>query len=157
MMKPKFTRRSVNTYTKKVGKRIEQIIIRQLQILGNECVNIARNLTPDEGSYNDVTGNLRSSIGFTLYVGDKAYNADFQAFPGNGSTDGSEGVGKAQALALELGPLGAYSLVFVAGMEYAEEVEMRNKDVLTSAYLHAQKRMPQIKADILKAVNAAKI
>ena len=39
-------------------KDIADLIIEQLSYIGEECIRIAR----ENGSYNDITGNLRSSI-----------------------------------------------------------------------------------------------
>ncbi len=149
MMKPKFTRATVHKYTEGVARQLERIIIRELQILGAECVNIART----QGDYMDQTGNLRSSIGFELYANDKLVDENFEPHPGAGSTDGSEGKMKGKALATEIGPLGTYTLVIVAGMEYAEEVEARGRDVLSSANLYAETQMAMIKERILRLMN----
>ena len=157
MMKPKFSRASVKNYTDTVTKRIERVFIRELLKLGTECVNIARSLTVEDGSFTDVTGNLRSSIGFNLYVNGALFTDDFENNPGAGSTDGSEGVQKGKEIAAEIGPLGAFSLVLVAGMDYADEVEARGKDVLSSAYLHAEKEMPKIKLNIIRQLQLAGI
>jgi len=157
MMKPKFTRAKIQAYTQTITKRIERVFIRELLKLGTECVNIARSLSVEDGSYTDQTGNLRSSIGFELYVNGSLYIDDFAQNPGSGSTDGSEGMAKGKALATEIGGLGNFSLVIVAGMEYAEEVEARNKDVISSAYLYAEKELPKIKTRILRQMKAAGI
>ena len=43
-------------------KDIVELLIKQLSYIGEECIRIAR----ESGSYNDITGNLRSSIGYVI-------------------------------------------------------------------------------------------
>lgn len=149
MMKPKFTRATVNAYTQKRADIIQKLLIRHLIFLGEECVNICR----EKHGYMDQTGNLTSSIGYELFVNGKPYHENFKATPG--SESGDEGVNKGRALALEIGALGNYTLVLVAGMEYAEEVEARGKDVLTPGYLHMEQELPKIKLQILRELKQA--
>lgn len=150
MLKPKFTRNSVHKYTQKQLKIIERLIIRKLLKLGEEAVNLAR----QNHTYIDQTGNLTSSIGYELFVNGIAYHEDFQAFAG-GSESGEEGVLKGKAHALAVGPLGSYSLVIVAGMDYAEEVQARGKDVLSSAETYVTQELPKIKIQILNEFKLA--
>jgi len=143
MMKPRFTRKSIHTYSMNRLRVIERILIRELIAMAEEAVNICRNLTPDDNSYTDQTGNLRSSIGFELFVNGVAYHEDFKA-SGTGTESGETGMFKGKELAEEIGPLGAFTLIFVAGMDYAEEVEMRGKLVLTPGYDYIEKQMPKV-------------
>lgn len=43
---------------------IAKALVEQLTYIGEECVRIAR----ENGSYNDITGNLRSSIGYLSLI-----------------------------------------------------------------------------------------
>lgn len=148
MMKPLYTRKSVQTYTHEQMRKIENLFIREFIILGEAGVNAAR----EQHDYTDQTSNLTSSIGYELYINGKIYRENFEAYQG-GSESGEEGVLKGKALAAELGPMGNYTLIFVAGMEYAEEVELRGKNVLSPAYLLAEQEIPKIKERILRLVN----
>lgn len=149
MMKPKFNRQSVHTYVTKRHDIIKRLLIRKLLILGEQTVNICR----ENHTYTDQTGNLTSSIGFELFVNGSAYHENFQAFAG--SESGEEGVNKGRTFALEVGPLGNFSLVIVAGMDYAAEVEARGKDVLSSGYSFLEKELPKVKAEILRELKLA--
>lgn len=150
MMKPLFNRATVHNYTETRRKLIERIIIRELMAIGEEGVNIAR----QQHTYTDQTGNLTSSIGYELFVNGSSYIENFQ--PSEvGSESGEEGIAKGRALAAEIGPLGNFTLVFVAGMPYAEEVEARGKEVLSPAYLYAEQEIPRMKDRILRIINAA--
>ena len=48
-------------------KDIVALLVKQLSFIGEECIRIAR----ESGSYNDITGNLRSSIGYVVLVDGK--------------------------------------------------------------------------------------
>nr|GFB61037.1 hypothetical protein [Tanacetum cinerariifolium] len=101
MMKPKYTRSTVHAYTENRTKRIQAIIVRELLILAEEGVNIAR----DQHTYTDQTGNLTASIGYELYVNGSSYSSDFQP-SARGSESGEEGMAKGRALSAEIGPNG---------------------------------------------------
>ena len=136
-------------------------IIKQLTYIGEESVKIAR----EKGSYNDITGNLRSSIGYiVLYDGKPVAQGGLQQVQGRGENmtlvkyktksgkevkywakgangDGSKGIAKGQELLKKLQakfPRGIV-LIVCAGMNYAAYVEaLHHKDVLTSAELRAE-------------------
>ena len=111
------------------------IIFRFTQI-GEEAVKIAREKLPEDGSFHDVTGNLRSSIGYVvLHDGREVPVKDgVKAYPKGES--GAKGVAEAQQLMSRLKAKFPYGIVLIlcAGMEYAAFVEnVKHKDVLTSA------------------------
>lgn len=145
MMKPLFTRSTVNAYFQKRTNQIEIILVRELLVLAETGVNIAR----DQHTYMDITGNLTSSLGYELFVNGNSYSSNFE--PSSlGSESGDEGVIKGISLASEIGPMGNFSLIFVAGMPYAEEVEARGKEVLSPAYLYAEQEMPKLIQRVLR-------
>ena len=150
MIKPKFTRQSINAKFQQTTERIERILIRELTAMAEMGVNIAR----EQHTYTDQTGNLTSSIGYELYVNGKSYSENFQPSE-RGSDSGEEGINKGKSLSAEIGPLGNFSLIFVAGMPYAEEVEMRGKEVLNPAYLYVEQELPKLKARVLRLINKA--
>lgn len=144
MMTPKFNRKSVNAYTQNRVQTIERVLTSELIILAEQGVNIAR----EEHGYTDQTGNLTSSIGYELYVNGKSVRGNFEAKQGTES--GEQGVQTGRSLAAEIGPLGNFSLIFVAGMPYAEKVEAMGKAVLTPAYLFAEQELPKLKARLIR-------
>lgn len=144
---------------KTVDETINAVIV-QLQYIGEECVKIAR----EQGDYNDITGNLRSSIGYTvLYNGSvvtqsitnptsvspgvravKRVRKDGTEYTAKQKVggDGSEGNKQAKKLLSQLKsqyPRGCV-LIVCAGMEYAAYVEnVHGKRVLVDSKLLAER------------------
>lgn len=116
-------------------ERIRKVTLNEINRVGLEIVTAARQKQGHEvGGFNDITGVLRSSIGYiVLYDGVQIYS-DFQGVP--------EGVSDGKNLAeqtAESYPKG-YVLIMVAGANYATYVEDRGYDVITgSAILLAGK------------------
>lgn len=82
-----------------------------------------RGIRPD---YADQTGNLRSSVGYVLYIEGQPYKYDF-GNETNGSADGLNLANEVQNTFKA-----EFQLVFVAGMEYAKHVEDLGYNVLTA-------------------------
>ena len=124
-----------DTLNRKVTE-IREDLIEILCYIGEECVKVAR----ENGSYNDITGNLRSSIGYVvLYDGQVVQQSQGKTYKGR-KGNGAAGVPAAQALLSKLQAKFAWGLVLIvcAGMNYAAYVEaVRHKDVLTSAELRS--------------------
>lgn len=123
-------------------QRIEMLTIRALSYLGELCVIEARD-RPQEISWIDHSGNLRSSVGYIIAKDGKVVKySDFRQVRG-----GSEGADEGKRFAEELAKNSNsdYVLIVVAGMNYAEYVEaMDNKVVLVSAELYARRNLPTI-------------
>lgn len=124
-------------------KDIADLIIKQLSYIGEECIRIAR----ENGSYNDITGNLRSSIGYVILYDGKPvrYGASKQYSGEKGN--GEQGAPAAEALLKKLQAKFPWGIVLIvcAGMNYAAYVEnVHHKDVLTSAELKAESLMKQL-------------
>lgn len=130
----------INAAIQAEAKRVEKLTIRTLSYLGEQCVIEAKD-RPQESSWFDQSGNLRSSIGYVIvHNGGIIQYSDF-----NQVKQGSEGVKAGKELAEELAGkyTSGYALIVVAGMNYAELVEaMDNKVVLASAELFARKELP---------------
>lgn len=130
---------------------VNQKQIERLQYLGEMCVSHARNIPAPQG-FMDQTGNLRSSIGYAVYVNGVAIHTAYEQ-----TKEGSEGVKTGSALADKVGKsIDGIGLVLTAGMHYAVYVESKGRDVITSAELLAKKELPrmleELRANILKAV-----
>ena len=137
-------------------ERMEQVLVQRLLLIGEQCVNHARNLpSPSAADYNDLpkipphqpnyidwTGNLRSSIGYVVSVdGEIVGESRFE--PVAGGTEGaSRGRAYAESLVSQY-PKGI-CLIVVAGMNYARYVAARGYDVIDSAELHARQLVPQM-------------
>lgn len=118
-------------------KDIVDHLVKQLTYIGEECVRIAR----QNGSYNDITGNLRSSIGYVvLYDGNPVVYGSSKQYSGS-QGNGDQGAAAAEILLNSLRAKFHWGVVLIvcAGMKYAAYVEnIHHKDVLTSAELKAE-------------------
>lgn len=123
---------------------IHRAIETVMQFIGEECVRIAR----EQGTYNDITGNLRNSVGYVLVRNGDIICKNFEERVASKVVDAANGKGilQGQALAEELAKrfTKGYALIVVAGMHYAHYVESLNKDVLDSAERYAQQRVPKL-------------
>lgn len=122
------------------AKRVNTLTIRALSYLGELCVIEAKD-RPQESSWFDQSGNLRSSIGYVIVHNGKIIK--YSEF--NQVKQGTDGIKEGKELAKELAKqyTSGYALVVVAGMNYAELVEaMDSKVVLASAELFARKELP---------------
>ena len=124
--------------------RIHRAIETVMQFIGEECVRIAR----EQGTYNDITGNLRNSVGYVLVRNGDIICKNFEERVASKVIDAANGKGilQGQALAEELAKrfTKGYALIVVAGMHYAHYVESLNKDVLDSAERYALQRVPKL-------------
>lgn len=130
---------------------VDRQIIESLCHVGEEAVKLAKMIPPERG-FHDQTGNLRSSIGYVVCRDGKPVNVAFEAVKG-----GHVGVHEGQRLALQVGGqhTEGYTLVVVAGMNYAVYVESKGRDVLTSAEKQAEKQIAQELADLVTNVKNA--
>ena len=136
-------------YVVKCNEIIKRLTIRALSELGEQCVTKIRDRAGDKSWY-DHTGNLRSSVGYiVLYDGKEAQRGGFMptsAPEGNGSKGKQEGQNYLEETSKTVAESSDFSLVVVAGMNYAGVVEaMDNKDVLASAELWARGNRTEIK------------
>lgn len=150
-------------------KKLIQYLVEKLSYIGEACVKIAR----DNGDYNDITGNLRSSISYVvLNDGEVMSGGNFvakQVAPGykkvkrtrklkDGTVkeymanvkvggDGVKGQQEGEALLERLKAKFPWGVVLIvcAGMEYAAYVEnVRGKNVLASAELEAERLLNKL-------------
>ena len=131
-------------------KDITDFIIFRFEQIGEECVKIAR----EKGSYHDITGNLRSSIGYAIFVDGKTVRQGAPEQFAGSQGDGAKGAAEAQSLLNTLKSKFPWGVVLVicAGMEYAAYVEdIRHKDVLTSAEHVAERLVKELMGNLLKS------
>lgn len=135
-IKANFSMGSLELLFQEIPEIASHEMTRAFSYLGEQCVTRIRDRSGDE-SWNDQTGNLRSSIGYAVY--DHGRTVIESAFNQVGSgTQGSES-GRAMVDALARRWADTYALAVVAGMDYASYVEAKdNKDVLASAELWAK-------------------
>lgn len=127
---------------------LHEEILAELAYLGEESVVMMRE--QHAGDWTDRTGNLRSSTGYAIYnYGKKLIESSFSTVK-----NGSKGSAKGKKFVDELAAKYAntYTLVLLAGMDYAEFVEARGYDVVSGAALAARQKIDQ---RINKAVKRA--
>jgi hypothetical protein len=148
---PNFTRADVQKRFDAFLDQIERQQIKRLQKLGEMCVNHARSI-PKEQGFEDQTGNLRSSIGYMVFVDGVAIHSFY-----NQIKEGSTGIKAGEALAKEIGGKHQQGvcLVVTAGMNYALHVESRGRDVLTGAEHLAEKELPKMLEKLVSNIKRA--
>jgi len=122
-------------------------IVQALGKLGTECVNNARDL-PKSIGFEDHTGNLRSSIGFKVFVGGEPVMSDYKKTKPTKSEEGVvyDGMEKGMSLADSVGSeCGNHQIMLVvtAGMEYAVHVESTGHRVISTAEQMCRARFPE--------------
>ncbi len=124
---------------------IEDKIVNALLYCGEKAVEYART----RNTYQDRTGNLRSSIGYVIVRnGSIIHQSAFQQVNGPERGKASEnGSNKGLAYAAEIAKkfTNGYVLIVVAGMHYAYYVEtLHNLDVIGGAKIDAERRLKMI-------------
>ena len=129
-IKPKFGSGFVAAQVNAFQERLEKATIFLLQSLGEDLAKYAK----DHHNYQDQTGNLTNSIGYAVVRQGKIVTYGGEVQPGEGA---AEGLKVATQMAATLP--NSFSLIIVAGMNYAAYVEnIHHRDVLTSAELVAE-------------------
>lgn len=108
----------------------QKVIVNALCYVGEQCIIEAR----DGGTYTDRTGNLRSSIGYAVVLDGKVVQRDCV----EKVKDGEDGVANGDAFLskrISKARKKGIILIVTAGMNYAEYVEAKGYNVLTSAEL----------------------
>lgn len=123
----------INLFIKEQVERTIKALIRNLQYIGERCLNKAR----ETDSYKDRTGNLRSSLGYVIVRDGKIVGKSRFEIVKNGDLGKKSGLQYAKEVARQF-PEGI-ALIVVAGMNYASYVADRGYDVITSAELLADK------------------
>ena len=160
MIKANFDFNAIDNKVKQFRERVHRDVIEALKILGEMCVNEAR----ESGSYQDQTSNLRSSIGYVIVVNGHIIQEDFTK-AGSGKMkvsyssistkkrhtktvkwEGQDGISVAKSAAYALASKHAtgYVLIVVAGMHYAVYVEAKGLNVLDSSESLAKRVLPQL-------------
>ena len=133
-IKPTFGNGFVAGQVKAFQERLEKATVFQLQYLGEELAKYAK----DHHTYTDQTGNLTNSIGYAVVKQGKIVTYGGEIQPGEGA---AEGLKVAQQMAANL--TNSFSLIIVAGMNYAAYVEAKGYDVILPAQLKAMSDFPQ--------------
>jgi len=142
-IRPRFKRADVRADMQRKLDNLDKGTILALEVLGERCVNIAR----ETDTYRDQTGNLRNSIGYVIVRRGAIIRSNFESTAKPTKTGGvANGLAVGRKLAQDLvadHPTG-YALIVVAGMDYAAKVESTGKDVLTSSEQYAEANLPAL-------------
>ena len=121
---------------KKIAKEInraENEILKKLSFIGENAVNDARG----NGDYLDDTGNLRSSVGYTILKdGETVRTSSFVRVKPKAKKAKGESTKLLDELRTKFNT--GFVLIVVAGMDYAVTVEARGRNVLSSSKLLAE-------------------
>jgi len=151
-IEPKF---DVNEIMAKLGRLAEivpQAVAEAFQLTLVEIAAEARELN----TYQDQTSNLRSSIGYGIYIDGEPFAEEYMA-AGNGTGDGSHGQARARETVEEVAkqyPDGIVGVI-VAGEGYALYVESKGYDVLTGPASHAQEILDRNIKIVMEELTAA--
>lgn len=130
---PLFNTKDIDKMIARFGVNAEAKVYQTLVQAGEYAVSEARK----GGVYNNITGNLRSSIGYVITKDGSVIAENFEK--SQHGSDRNTGVATARQLAVRTAISVAkkgYVLVVVAGMEYAAAVQdIAGKDVLEGAII----------------------
>lgn len=147
-IKPKFGNGAVAAQVNAFQVRLEKATVFMLQYLGEELAKYAK----ERHNYQDQTGNLTNSIGYAVVRQGKILTYGGENQPGEGA---AEGLKVAQKMAATLP--NSFSLIIVAGMNYAAYVEAKGYNVILPAQLKAMNDFPatvqRLKAMATKKAN----
>ena len=122
--------KQIDQFEEETNNLLVQDLIRTLKRL----VDKARAKTAAEKSFNNITWNLRASIGGVVVRNGSVVFSYFPRIAG-----GPEGAKNGPAYAREIALLqddGDIMIIMVAGMDYARFVEAKGKDVITGSSEH---------------------
>ena len=141
MITPQFTPADIERMLNDKIEKYQEKIVRVLRYVGEKCINEAH----EYGSYQDQTGNLRSSIGYIVLKDGKPIEKGGFTPTEKGTEGGKSGQKEGKAFINKVTSQYPKGFVLVvAGMKYASYVEARNYNVLTSAELLAEREVPKL-------------
>lgn len=128
----KLVNNGVSGFQKAIMAKFDEAIKTKLKYLGEELVKYAK----DNHNYTDQTGNLTNSIGYAV-----VHNHDivYSSFDESSGVADISALQAAKAMAQDIYGNNCYSLIIVAGMNYAAYVEAKGYNVILPAELKAKK------------------
>jgi hypothetical protein len=139
-LKAKYTPQDIAIYLSHVFQNIEKSVIAVFKQDGKEFVDKAKAMTAQEGSFNNRTWNLRSSIGYYIFAGPKLVDSYFE-----GNAAGKAASDEAVA---RIPRINGYQLIGIAGMFYAIYVESKGYNVISTqtnmAFVNIRTHLSQV-------------
>ncbi|MFN3341900.1 MAG: hypothetical protein ACK40M_04340 [Flavobacteriales bacterium] len=132
---PKFSKEQIKREVRAWKKRVENALILNMKAAGEQFIISVRN----NNTYQDRTGNLRSSTGYIIMKDGRQLFQDYETLPGPDGS-GKEGTRAAKRVIREASkrfPRG-FVLIGVAGMDYAAAVEAKGFDVISNGAIEAE-------------------
>jgi len=123
-IKPNFSNKDLDKLNQKIIDDTLQKCIKAYLYLGENVVSHAK----EKVGFTDQTGNLRSSIGYVLFVNGQVYK-EFYEGKAVGTSEGKQFARELASRAKKA----KLVLVFTAGMNYAYSVESRGYNVLAAS------------------------
>lgn len=120
----------VKDFLDKFYKKVEKQLIQALEYVGEGFVADARNMRKEDGGFGDVTGNLRSSIGYFITKDGQVIKENVQM--SRRGSDKATGLQTAKTFLANIKDNQGLRIYGIAGMDYAEEVESRGYNVITA-------------------------
>lgn len=143
--KANFTMNDVRSQIDKAKDGFEKSLLDEFRRTGEQFIADARSIR----TYQDQTGNLRGSIGYSLFKDGQLVES---SFPGGDVTGSGGTLAKWVANSYKRG----YLLVVVAGMFYAQYVEAKSYDVLTGSSYAAEANIKARVAKLFEMLNRKK-
>ncbi|WP_313386902.1 hypothetical protein [Chishuiella sp.] len=141
-LKANFSNNDLNNFHKKIEQDILNKSIEAYKYLGELIVSHAKNNV----GFKDQTGNLKSSIGYVLFVNGQVYKESYE-----GKQEGMKaGKDIARELVSSLRKM-PIVLVITAGMNYAYQVETKGYNVITGSENYAKQTAETIIRQLLNS------
>jgi len=131
---PTFDSSTISDRVKDFQSRVEKATIFQLKYLGEGLVTYAKEMR----NYTDRTGNLTNSIGYAVVRNTEIVASDGDSKFGEGAENAIRILHKYADQCSN-----TYTLIVVAGMNYAAYVEAKGYNVILPAELKCQVAFPQ--------------
>ena len=141
-LKANFSNSDLKNFHKKIEREVFNKSIEAYKYLGELIVAYAKNNV----EFTDQTGNLRSSIGYVLFVNGQVYKESYE-----GKQEGMKaGKDIARELVSSLRRM-PIVLVITAGMNYAYQVETKGYNVITGSENYAKQTAETIIRQLLNS------
>lgn len=135
----------------KMEVSIDSQVLRQLSYIGEQVCEHARNITPtrNSGGFDDQTGNLRSSIGYAIFKnGERKKKGGFKQVKDTAKDGLKQSKEAVDQYGSAIASTNGWTLVIVAGMNYAKYVEAKGHNVLRLSKYALEAKIEELKAKL---------
>ena len=139
---PQFGKGTVASSVLAFRERLDKAVIFRLNYLGESLARYAK----DNHTYTDQTGNLTNSIAYAVARENKIVTTGGNNQPGEGAETAQKVLQEYVSTLTH-----TYSLIVVAGMNYAAYVEAKGYNVILPAELKAKTEFPEVMRKLSEA------